>query len=281
MNKWLEDVITNRALEMENEKKNPGWFSITAITKVPYIAYPTLNEAECKEIQEQTKEVLRISRNKNQYKEVAITYNIHNHNPDKYKIVLGNIANVEICNDTNTLQLLQTSSVQEELAVISIHNHPNDSMFSINDLLIFAEHPSIKIMEIVNRDGEVAFLLRPKFEKYHSLIDILIDAEPNFLQKMRNFHQTYPNQDIKISSLIPDVKIRKEIIRSMIELLESQGVYVHNYVNQEQAKKIDFSTFTTNYSLQGKITNNDSKINLKDDYLYLKNGEDDYEWEER
>ena len=278
--KWLNEVIEAQALELQHEKKPDGWFSISSISKVPYIPFPNLSKEECVEIQEQAMEVLRTSIRQNNYKEVAITYSLTDTSLDKYIVTNGELGYVHLMSDERVKDLLFNTREQKELVVISLHNHPNDGFFSINDLITFTENPSIRIMEIVNTKGEVAFLMRPKFEIYHCVAKTILNAEPDYVEKKNIYQANNEGELPKISDIIPNPKIRNEIVRTSVFMLEENGVYVSNYINIENAQYLDFSHFKAEYEKHISADIKDSKLNKPiRDFEYLENGEDGYEWE--
>lgn len=276
---WLNETIEKYAQSISGKKPN-GWFPISSISKVPYIPYPILSTDECLELQAQAMDVLRTSIRQNNYKEVSITYDLNSKSPDKYIITNGEIGYVRLMDDEKVRNLLSDCNGKKELAVISLHNHPNDSFFSINDLITFAENPCIKIMEIVNTKGEIAFLLRPKFEKYHCVIETILNAEPNYVEKKNKFqieHGRLP----KISDIITDFDVRKEIVNMSVSLLEDKNVCIQNYINNDNVRKVDFSK-VKNIESSNLIKSDDVNALTQDyGFEYLENGEDGYEWEER
>lgn len=277
---WLEDVLNKGLLELEEEKKNPNWFGINVISNVPYISFPGFSEKECKEVQEQARNVLKISRNENNYKEVAITYKRDNSTEKKdYYKILGDYTSVPIMADERTSKLINFSNNNHELVVISIHNHPNNSRFSINDLLVFTENPSIKLMEIVNKNGEVSFLFRPYELNLHNIVTRSItDNVPDFNDRKNLWKENNPDKYFKLSDLL-NFKERTIIVSDVIcELLE-RGVCYCRYVNQEQAKNLTFDLKDSSQSYNEKIVKNINNFSLsseEDDYY--ENGEDGYEW---
>ncbi len=287
----IEEVLNEYALETEGIEADPSHIYISAISKVPFIAYPHLNKNECDELQEQTKNVLRYSRANNHCKEVAIIYDLTDtrNEKEKYNYVKGDIESVDISSDEKITQLLERLDEGKEMAVICLHNHPNRSFFYINDLLFFERHPNIKIMQLVNKDGEVAFLTRPQFERYKCVVDTVMDAEPNLQKKADEIKKACPEKGIRIADLIPDKEVRKEILVTAIEKLKERGVCLYSYINQEQARTIQFPPqflpAITNDNKEGasdkNCSNHQSSVRdvLTQKIEYLENGEDGYGWE--
>ncbi len=149
------------------------------------------------------------------------------------------------------------------------------------DLAFFAEHPSIKIMEVLNTEGEIAFLLRPQYKKYNYVIDTILNVEPNYISISKTLKEKYPEKDVKIADVIPDINVRKEMFKIIVKKLLNDGVFICNYVNEMTASKIDFSTFKEikNYDTNIEKSNIIMSDNVENDldFLYMENGEDGYE----
>lgn len=145
---WDQKILHDILEEIEKQKEIPGRFSIRSISNVPFVSYPNLTKQECEIVQEQVKNVLRLSRNENNYKEAAIIYSLSEPIINrKYFKLLGDYKSVFIMNKMKQCQ---------EMVVISIQ----DGDFTDSDLAIFSENPSISLMIIVNRVGEISFLQR-------------------------------------------------------------------------------------------------------------------------
>lgn len=278
---WLEQVLDNGITSIENEKKDKQWFSLKAIYNVPYINFLNFTPEENIEIQEQVQNVLRISRNENNYREVAITYNKNNKSKEnKYFKVLGDYTSVFIMQDKNTANLLHTCNKNNELVVISIHNHPNESGFSLNDLLIFTENPSINLMLIVNTKGEVSFLQRPcKINLHNLIVQNIIDIVPDFGRRKEIWMKNNPDRHFQLSDLI-ELENRRRILQESIYELQQRGIYYSKYVDKTTAKDIVFQNSNiinenTNKNISTNINNNLS-LGMDID-VYLENGEDGYE----
>lgn len=286
---WMQDIIDKQLEELQSEKKSEYWFSLSSISKVPRIEYPGFTEKECVEVQEQTKNVLRASRNENNYKEVAITYKKDANNDDKeYIKVLGDYTSVFIMKNEKVCELLNISNKNEELVVISIHNHPNDSGFSINDIFIFSENPSIKLMEIVNKNGDVSFLLRPKnIDLSKLVIKNILDIVPDFAIRKKDWVKNNIEKPFQFRDLLHSKEIKQIIEETLLDVQEMGCVY-SKYLNEETAKefvfkdssqkdiKIDtefFSSFRNKIDIDSLNTDDfDNEESLEDDC-----GRDDYE----
>lgn len=281
---WLSDMISkaNNFIDLEGANNTPPKFSISSISKVPYIDYPNLNKNERLEIQEQAKEILRKSYTTNKCDEMAVLYNLDatNEKGDKYIYIKGNAEAVSVLKDERAEALLK--KIEDEncnnMVIICIHNHPNLSEFSITDMLFFANHPSIKIMEVVNSNGEIAFMSRPEYKVYPIVAQNIINAEPNIKKIIADFEKNNPDKEIRISDIITNKEVRQDVLRLSRDGLISEGVVISNYINQEQANQIDYSIFK-----QSGTNNNSHHPNILPinnlNTSSLENGEDSYEWE--
>lgn len=276
MSDWLLETIIKGIEELENEKKNPGWFSVSAISNVPYIQYPGLTEEECVEIQEQTKNVLRYSRNLNGYGEVAIAYDITDNSPQKYKIAFGNENRIKIMDEFPIKDFICSNNESNRLVAVCIHNHPNSSGFSVSDLFLFSQNPCIKIMAIVNKEGQVSFLMREKaINLCNIVLNNIIEYVPDFANKVME-HRTNC-VDFSLSDII-EKKSLKRIVENSLNDFEAIGVLYKSYLNNVPAESKNISNNIA--ETPSKNINNNALEEQKYDE-YLENGEDSYEWEFR
>ena len=277
-NTWLSDIIEKGLNKLEAEKKLPGYFDISAINSVPYIQYPGFSEHELKLLQDRAKEVMKISRNENHYNEVSITYKKNDLNKDHFIKVLGNCGNIFL--DDDTMNLLNASDGQNELIAIMIHNHPNNSIFSVSDLLVFSEHPSIKLMEIINKKGEIAFLLRPKSTNLSNIvIRSISDHIPDIKTRIANYQQNNPDIEYTISE-ISNKSEREAIYNDSIEQIINRGIICSHYIDQNGANAL---SFTNNKNTTLRTTPPKYENTLETDiesntYGYMENGEDGHDW---
>jgi hypothetical protein len=281
MSEWFYNLIKETIKEMESEQKPEGWFSAASVSAIPYIQYPGFTNQECQEVWEQSKEVLRKSRINNNYKETAITYSMNDHSEDKYRIAYGDLSSVPFVVDEKTQKLLQNADEANEMVVISLHNHANTSIFSLNDLLVFAEHPGIRLMEVINKDGEVAFLLRPQPVRYHQVLRDIIDADPEFLKKFDKLSKSpLKNKNFSVTSIITDRNVRMDTTRFALDDLQKAGVCYSGYINNKTKKRLDFSTYIQHMNtpaVQEEFPEwRETNPSLESDPFYEESGEDDY-----
>lgn len=131
-----------------------------AIEKIPYINYPLLNVAQNIAIQTIARKLLTLSHEDNDDREVAITVALDDKatiNDDTMSIVLGSLHEVDILSDTKSYHLINTAS---NLVVVNLHNHPNNSNFSVNDISFFLRQENIKMLVLISNKGNIYFLSR-------------------------------------------------------------------------------------------------------------------------
>lgn len=247
---WLSKELDKDLQKIASEEKPVGWFSVSAVSNIPLISFPGMSQRECEEVLRQSQNVLRISRNENNYKEVAITYSLNNNDINsKYCVVLGDSSAVYIMHDKDTKDLLERENSYNDLVVVSIHNHPNDGNFSLNDLFIFAKNPCIKLMEIVNRKGEVSFLYS---SRYIDLGDIvtknILDVAPDFAERKKKYEDN--NETVlRLSDILTPVE-RKQIIKETLFDYQRRGVYYSEYISKKLEKDIVFDPQTASVGVK-------------------------------
>lgn len=250
---WLSSELDKDLQLLASEEKPIGWFSLSAISNIPLISFPGMSKRECEEVLVQAQNVLRISRNKNNYKEVAITYSVDDDNiENKYKTVIGEISSVYIMQDEETKSLLEKENQNDNLVVISIHNHPNDGNFSVNDLFIYEKNPCIRLMEIVNRKGEVSFLYKPKHVDLKNIVlKNIIDVIPDFLQRKQNYEQN--GKSLLSLSEILTLEERRQISKETIFDFQQHGVYFCQYVGKDKEDDVVFSQESTTVNIKSPL----------------------------
>lgn len=280
---WVEEMIEKGILETEKTKNLPGYFGRETISKVPYITIPTLTMEECKRIQEETKNVLRLSLNRYQYNEVSITYN--RFDPVSPVLVTpGSKTDIDLLSNPEVKQLIKVHNENNELVVISLHNHPNNSLFSINDFFVFTENPSIKVMSIVNTEGKVAFLIKPEYEKMDGFVySHIIYVVPDFVTRFRTFQQNNPNHFVKLADILT-VAERQKITKNIKEDLSLYNIIHTTYLGQDTVLQCQAGRYFSkpllknDEGLLGDIKNVLKEDDENKDELYQENGEDGYEW---
>lgn len=280
---WFLQVIDEGLAAYEEEKKLPGFFTLQAVDAVPFIQFPGFSEKECREVQIQTQNVMRTSLILNKYGEVAITYSRgDNFKEKKYCTVLGDYSSVPIMEDKATASLINFANKANDVVIISIHNHPNNSLFSLNDLLIFSENSSIKLMEIVNGKGEVSYLFRPHaIDLHNSVAKMIVNTVPDFVERKSNWLKTHTDGVFNFSDLL-QYKERQQIVKNTLIYFEKHDVLYSPYIDQIQADLLLESFNNQEHSSIQKFDQDARTFDLYGTdfkYEYKENGEDGGEWE--
>ena len=191
------------------DKENDSIFSITedAIKRVPYIKFNGFTAEQCLEIQNLEKQVLIVSKFKNDCKEVALTYRLDGESfeneSDRKAFAIGDENHVDIFSHKESRELFESS---KELMIISMHNHPNNAPPSFNDILFFYTHDSIRLFIVVTNKGEVSSLLRNdlylKREAFSYFVKLLEKSVPQFRElKFRAINLSYENKKMAANVL--------------------------------------------------------------------------------
>ncbi|MBR3623473.1 MAG: hypothetical protein IKN43_09035 [Selenomonadaceae bacterium] len=142
---------------MEQAKKRDHKIFITdiAIDKVPYVAVDELSRTLCEAIQNEHKEILRISQTKNDSNEVLTLMPINlKETPIR---VLGNEFRVDPNTHPQAISLFSRSNRQE---IMYLHNHPSTNSFSLVDIMAFISQGEISLLSVVTNQGEVYILYK-------------------------------------------------------------------------------------------------------------------------
>lgn len=287
MKSWYNEALDNSLRMFTSGQYQKLLISDDAIDNVPLIHYPGFTEAECLEVQSQIQDVLSTSKNTHDCKEVAITYDrTASSNEKQYHKVFGDYHAVPFMSEENTAQLIKTASENNRMVIISIHNHPNSSTFSINDLLVFTELKGIQLMNVVGVDGRVTFLMKPyEIDLSQTVGRNIIKVNTDFIKNKESWEENNPGRNIKFSELLT-VEEASKIVSLIILELKEKGIYYSNYIDKDQASRLIFTQPTT--LIQNTVhnthkiqDNNTQPITLSDLGMgeYLGNGEDGYEWE--
>lgn len=274
MNNWIADAILEDIRQDEINKKKSGYFPFETISKVPYVQIPGLNEEKCLKLQEEAKNVLKLSRNIYNFAEVAIVYDIED---TESSGIIQNETNtkVDIFQNEKICNMFKKNSELKRMAIVCLHNHPNDSLFSLNDLYLFTKYACITIMEIVNTKGEVAILKKDSFMELNNLVYNHISATASdFSKRCADYMQENGKNSFQLGRVL-SVEERKEIINSIYSDFSLLGIHYSGYINQDW---IEVNNSQKENSLKlSCIVNNDCLNNMGE--LYKDNGEDNYEYE--
>lgn len=156
-----------RLFDLEaNKRDHKVEITDIAISKVPYIEYKEIPEDCYKILQELAKMVLILARENNNCDETAITYSL-----DAPELVLegeecltisyGDAHSVDPLQSTMANHLVVTA---QGCVVIILHNHPNLSKISLQDVSYLFRFASIKMIVAVTNTGSINYIV--KTDKY-------------------------------------------------------------------------------------------------------------------
>ena len=159
------------SLEMAKKRDKKVMITEDAIKKVPYIRYREIPEQEYDIIQKLARQVLELSKKRNDSNEVAITYSYDSdmvlREEELIGVHFGDEHSVDPLADPQTFHLIMKS---KECAVVSLHNHPSLSLVSLMDIRFFLRYHSIKLLVIVTNLGNISYLVKSKKFDYVAAI---------------------------------------------------------------------------------------------------------------
>ena len=152
VNKISDDKVaklTESDIIKEKSKKPITPITDKAISCIPKVDIEGYTEEQCLEIQKQHKELLKISKEQNDNKEVAFVLK-----NDVSKIITEPIKGTD--------EKIDFGSALQGKDLFVMHNHPRNSSYSLNDIIEFIKNDSIKTFTIVKNDGNIEVLTKLK-----------------------------------------------------------------------------------------------------------------------
>ena len=133
-----------------------------AISKVPYVKYREIPEDQYETLQSLAKAVLKISRDENDCNEVAIAYDLDG--PQKeldgeeyLAWAKGDEYSVEPMSDTETNHVIVSA---KGCVVVILHNHPNLSKISLEDVMFMLRLSTVKMVVAVTNRGAIGYIVK-------------------------------------------------------------------------------------------------------------------------
>lgn len=160
-----------------------------AISKIPYVTYPGLQTNENLIIHELGEYLMHIAKEKNNSDEVLATYDLANN--ISIEKGMGNIiAKTGICcgsqytidpyADPKTADILIHAKA---VTVVSLHNHPSCSSFSMEDIYAFTKETPVRLMVVISNSGELYYMSKSEDYDYISarkyMLKALTETIPN------------------------------------------------------------------------------------------------------
>lgn len=141
-----------------------------AIEKVKAVGPSSSSVEELEMMQNMNRQILTISKDKNNNNEVAMAI-------FEGKIsspVLGDLNSVSLYADAEMYHILRGTGTFR--TVILSHNHPGLSYFSLDDIGVFVENPSVKTIEIVTNAGQTWYLTKKDNYDDNKALDMYFQA---------------------------------------------------------------------------------------------------------
>lgn len=158
-NEWLEaqsnKTRAQKVIERLSSGSGKGLTPITnsAINKVPLISTTKMTNAEALKLQALHKELLEYARDNNNSEEVAF---LVNSNFEKFDVIKGDIESLDLTGKS---------------AKYILHNHPNNSSFSMNDIVFLTDNKS-DFISVVKNNGSVELLEIQNFNYRRFVVEV-------------------------------------------------------------------------------------------------------------
>ncbi len=239
----LNSAALDGILAGEDNHK-PGFFSYSVLQNVPYIEYPWLNDRENSAVFSLAKECLARSKRFYQYKEVSATYRSDLDLTDEKATVFthGDETFTSYLNDKDVAEFLGQSS---ELIFITMHNHPNNSPLSLEDLAVFCFQTNVKFLGAVDHDGNMSFAIRQDKGSYADIMsEGIVKYAPMSIKQLKNIEDNFFNY-IETEE--------KALIKSyVIEKLKEAGVIIYSNIGIR-----DISNISADFKRMGEMDDYD------------------------
>jgi len=191
----IEEV---KPLEQAKKRDHKIYITDVAVDKVSKVDIPILYDEQNKRIFENHKELLRISKNKNDSNEVALLFDL---NSDETTVKLGDEHEVNIFLNPNAVSMADHSDLN---SLFLAHNHPSTQDFSYSDLGVFLMNDSIGGISVVSNMGDVHILF--KSESYD------FDRAYEYISSIRAKYSDY------------DAEVDKAIVKEFLKNSKKIGV---------------------------------------------------------
>lgn len=157
---------------MDQSKKRDHKIMVTdiAIEKIPYIKINGLSDEICEAIQNEHKEILRLSKTLNKSNEVLTLMSVTNLEIVR---VLGDEFKVDPSSNPVAVTLFRNTGRNE---LMYLHNHPSTNKFSWADIAEFIYNGNIGLLSVVTNQGEVYILYKTPHYNFAFLKDFLTEV---------------------------------------------------------------------------------------------------------
>ena len=228
------------ALVEEVEKQSFPKITEEAIRNIPFVHYPEIKEEESYYIYKLEKLLLKLAKEENDSREAAFVYNMkaskvdlqldkYNKKCMAYAFVRGSESEVDITGDRKANKLLNST---KEVVLVSMHNHPHNTTFSLNDCAFFLKNRNIKIFIDIHQDGTVEYMARTsRFNEQDAIYSFIEVAKDNInkfiIENLDELNKRIDNKDFfkdplnflkyeQCNKMVPSYT-RNNIVRSWME----------------------------------------------------------------
>ena len=240
------DFLLNGMLldELNSTDGTSKKFPCSVTKNIPFISFPDLTPEENATIFRLSQEVLLKSIFDNHYNEVSITYRIDvppedkkteknnsesKNNQDFFSVAYGNEYSVPFLDDEKIPIILAST---DNLVIVNLHNHTNDSDFSLRDITIFSQYDNLRLMQIVNTKGEVSFLYKPeKIDLKKVIAAKIVELVPDYKERLKS-------GQFLTDTLSSEEK--SKIVKASIQAFIDKGVDYSKYIDKSKITEVHF-----------------------------------------
>lgn len=165
-------------LSMARKRADKVFITDIAIDKVPYVRYKCIPEKEYETLQNIAKDVLRISKERNDSNEVAIVYSLESQRLIAegrafMGVSMGDEYSVDPTESPNAYHLVHGSI---DCVVLCFHNHPNLSKLSLDDIKFFLRNESVRLLAAVTNLGAISYVVKTEHFDWDVARDVFNEA---------------------------------------------------------------------------------------------------------
>lgn len=184
--------INAESLEMAKKRDKKVYITDIVIDKVPLIEYYGFTDEQNQIMQELARNVLVISKERNDSNEVALTCDLGKPDPlHNFGVALGTEHDVDVLSDTLSNHMIVSS---ESVVVVLLHNHPSTQTFSLEDVQFFIQHPMLTVIVVVSNQGTVHYLKRDKDFDYGKVVVL-------FKECIQGLKRSSPSSEVYMATL--------------------------------------------------------------------------------
>ena len=182
-----------KSLSMGNKRNHKIMITDLAIEKVPLVKYKEISPIEYLNLQNLAKQVLILSKEKNNSNEVAIIYSLEHAKLEQkgypyIGISFGNEHGVNPIENPISSQLMHTG---ENCVMVCLHNHPSLSKISLDDVNFFLKQERLKLLITVTNLGSISYIVKTSNFDWHKAVDVYNRAvtQNNLGNKLKDYQK--------------------------------------------------------------------------------------------